>query len=233
MLHPLQEASQRGVAILTYNPLRECGLERFLNPARNRMSERERDHNVRRWRKSNEAVQTDGSSGTDPKARSPLRTRLPRISMSSLTTVTKKSFCGQGLAESKRFRFIGCLSFSYFGEPTCPVNLVDDQAVLLSVSCAANSVRVRRKRLHCSSAERRRVTVSGLWSRSRLQHLPAAFVRGRTSSLNPLRKGELQLHLPLDALYTYAGSLDHRWAAKAAACSKIHPTVVFFHEPSM
>jgi molybdopterin-dependent oxidoreductase alpha subunit len=32
MLHPLQEASQRGVPIITYNPLRERGLERFLNP---------------------------------------------------------------------------------------------------------------------------------------------------------------------------------------------------------
>jgi molybdopterin-dependent oxidoreductase alpha subunit len=32
MLHPLQEASRRGVPIITYNPLRERGLERFLNP---------------------------------------------------------------------------------------------------------------------------------------------------------------------------------------------------------
>jgi molybdopterin-dependent oxidoreductase alpha subunit len=32
MLHPLQEASQRGVPIITYNPLRERGLERFVNP---------------------------------------------------------------------------------------------------------------------------------------------------------------------------------------------------------
>jgi len=32
MLHPLQEASHRGVPIITYNPLRERGLERFLNP---------------------------------------------------------------------------------------------------------------------------------------------------------------------------------------------------------
>ncbi|WP_322965375.1 FdhF/YdeP family oxidoreductase [Sphingomonas fuzhouensis] len=32
MLHPLQEASQRGVPIITFNPLRERGLERFLNP---------------------------------------------------------------------------------------------------------------------------------------------------------------------------------------------------------
>jgi molybdopterin-dependent oxidoreductase alpha subunit len=32
MLHPLQEASQRGVPIITYNPLRERGLERFINP---------------------------------------------------------------------------------------------------------------------------------------------------------------------------------------------------------
>ena len=28
MLHPLQEASERGVPIITYNPLRERGLER-------------------------------------------------------------------------------------------------------------------------------------------------------------------------------------------------------------
>nr|WP_294505871.1 FdhF/YdeP family oxidoreductase [uncultured Rhodopila sp.] len=32
MLHPLQEASQRGVPIITYNPLRERGLESFTNP---------------------------------------------------------------------------------------------------------------------------------------------------------------------------------------------------------
>jgi molybdopterin-dependent oxidoreductase alpha subunit len=32
MLHPLQEASERGVPIIVYNPLRERGLERFLNP---------------------------------------------------------------------------------------------------------------------------------------------------------------------------------------------------------
>ena len=32
MLHPLQAASERGVPIITYNPLRERGLERFLNP---------------------------------------------------------------------------------------------------------------------------------------------------------------------------------------------------------
>jgi molybdopterin-dependent oxidoreductase alpha subunit len=32
MLHPLQEAAQRDVPILTFNPLRERGLERFLNP---------------------------------------------------------------------------------------------------------------------------------------------------------------------------------------------------------
>ena len=32
MLHPLQEASHRGVPIITYNPLRERGLERFVNP---------------------------------------------------------------------------------------------------------------------------------------------------------------------------------------------------------
>ena len=32
MLHPLQEASDRGVPIITYNPLRERGLERFINP---------------------------------------------------------------------------------------------------------------------------------------------------------------------------------------------------------
>ena len=30
--HPLQEASERGVPIITYNPLRERGLERFTNP---------------------------------------------------------------------------------------------------------------------------------------------------------------------------------------------------------
>ena len=32
MLHPLQEAAGRGVPIIAYNPLRERGLERFLNP---------------------------------------------------------------------------------------------------------------------------------------------------------------------------------------------------------
>ena len=32
MLHPLQEASRRGVPIITYNPLRERGLEQFINP---------------------------------------------------------------------------------------------------------------------------------------------------------------------------------------------------------
>nr|WP_294527829.1 FdhF/YdeP family oxidoreductase [uncultured Rhodopila sp.] len=32
MLHPLQEASQRGVPIIAYNPLRERGLESFTNP---------------------------------------------------------------------------------------------------------------------------------------------------------------------------------------------------------
>ncbi|MBL7309519.1 formate dehydrogenase, partial [Escherichia coli] len=32
MLHPLQEASRRGVPIITYNPLRERGLERFADP---------------------------------------------------------------------------------------------------------------------------------------------------------------------------------------------------------
>jgi molybdopterin-dependent oxidoreductase alpha subunit len=32
MLHPLQEASRRGVPIVTFNPLRERGLERFVNP---------------------------------------------------------------------------------------------------------------------------------------------------------------------------------------------------------
>ncbi|MBO1076511.1 FdhF/YdeP family oxidoreductase [Roseomonas marmotae] len=32
MLHPLQEASKRGVPIITFNPLHERGLERFLNP---------------------------------------------------------------------------------------------------------------------------------------------------------------------------------------------------------
>ncbi|WP_232628398.1 FdhF/YdeP family oxidoreductase [Methylobacterium sp. Leaf118] len=32
MLHPLQEARRRGVPILTFNPLRERGLERFTNP---------------------------------------------------------------------------------------------------------------------------------------------------------------------------------------------------------
>jgi anaerobic selenocysteine-containing dehydrogenase len=32
MLHPLQAASERGVPILVYNPLRERGLESFINP---------------------------------------------------------------------------------------------------------------------------------------------------------------------------------------------------------
>lgn len=32
MLHPLQEAAKRGVPIITFNPLRERGLERFTNP---------------------------------------------------------------------------------------------------------------------------------------------------------------------------------------------------------
>ena len=32
MLHPLQEASRRGVPIIAFNPLRERGLERFTNP---------------------------------------------------------------------------------------------------------------------------------------------------------------------------------------------------------
>ena len=32
MLHPLQDARRRGVPIVTFNPLRERGLERFLNP---------------------------------------------------------------------------------------------------------------------------------------------------------------------------------------------------------
>ena len=32
MLHPLQGAAQRGVPIVTFNPLRERGLERFTNP---------------------------------------------------------------------------------------------------------------------------------------------------------------------------------------------------------
>jgi molybdopterin-dependent oxidoreductase alpha subunit len=32
MLHPLQEAAQRGVPIIAFNPLRERGLERFTNP---------------------------------------------------------------------------------------------------------------------------------------------------------------------------------------------------------
>src|SRR5581483_12459073 len=30
--HPVQEAAQRGVPIVTFNPLRERGLERFVNP---------------------------------------------------------------------------------------------------------------------------------------------------------------------------------------------------------
>ena len=32
LLHPLQEAAKRGVPIITFNPLRERGLERFTNP---------------------------------------------------------------------------------------------------------------------------------------------------------------------------------------------------------
>ena len=32
MLHQLQDAAQRGVPIVTFNPLRERGLERFTNP---------------------------------------------------------------------------------------------------------------------------------------------------------------------------------------------------------
>ena len=32
MLHPLQAAAERGVPIITFNPLRERGLERFTNP---------------------------------------------------------------------------------------------------------------------------------------------------------------------------------------------------------
>lgn len=32
MLHPLEEAAKRGVPIITFNPLRERGLERFTNP---------------------------------------------------------------------------------------------------------------------------------------------------------------------------------------------------------
>ncbi|WP_020181475.1 FdhF/YdeP family oxidoreductase [Methylopila sp. M107] len=32
MLHPLQEAARRGVPIITFNPLKERGLERFTNP---------------------------------------------------------------------------------------------------------------------------------------------------------------------------------------------------------
>jgi molybdopterin-dependent oxidoreductase alpha subunit len=32
MLHPLQEASERGVPIITFNPLKERGLQRFTNP---------------------------------------------------------------------------------------------------------------------------------------------------------------------------------------------------------
>lgn len=32
MLHPLQDAAERGVPIITFNPLRERGLERFVNP---------------------------------------------------------------------------------------------------------------------------------------------------------------------------------------------------------
>ena len=32
MLHQLQDARKRGVPIVTFNPLRERGLERFTNP---------------------------------------------------------------------------------------------------------------------------------------------------------------------------------------------------------
>ena len=32
MLHQLQEVRERGVPIITFNPLRERGLERFTNP---------------------------------------------------------------------------------------------------------------------------------------------------------------------------------------------------------
>ncbi len=32
MLHQLQDARERGVPIITFNPLRERGLERFTNP---------------------------------------------------------------------------------------------------------------------------------------------------------------------------------------------------------
>jgi anaerobic selenocysteine-containing dehydrogenase len=32
MLHDLQDASERGVPIITFNPIRERGLERFQNP---------------------------------------------------------------------------------------------------------------------------------------------------------------------------------------------------------
>ena len=32
MLHQLQDARRRGVPIITFNPLRERGLERFTNP---------------------------------------------------------------------------------------------------------------------------------------------------------------------------------------------------------
>ena len=32
MLHPLQEARKRGVPVITFNPIRERGLERFVNP---------------------------------------------------------------------------------------------------------------------------------------------------------------------------------------------------------
>ncbi|MFX7870362.1 CbbBc protein, partial [Acinetobacter baumannii] len=32
MLHQLEEARKRGVPVITFNPLRERGLERFVNP---------------------------------------------------------------------------------------------------------------------------------------------------------------------------------------------------------
>jgi len=32
MLHQLQEVRERGVPIITFNPLKERGLERFTNP---------------------------------------------------------------------------------------------------------------------------------------------------------------------------------------------------------
>jgi molybdopterin-dependent oxidoreductase alpha subunit len=37
MLHPLQEAAKRGVPIITFNPLREVGLERFTDPQSTQM----------------------------------------------------------------------------------------------------------------------------------------------------------------------------------------------------